>query len=129
MRRRDFIGLLGATAAGWPFSARGREPTPTIGYLGTGSPELDGDRLRVFLQGLGQTGFVEGRNVAIDYRWMQTGQPDGTPALAADLVRRQVAVTVVMGGPDGTRAAKAATTTIPIVFYTGGDPVAFGLVP
>jgi putative ABC transport system substrate-binding protein len=77
---------------------------------------------------LSETGFIEGKNVAIEYRWMQTGYPDGIPALAADLVQRQPAVIVVMGGPDGTRAAKAATSTIPIVFYTGGDPVAFGLV-
>jgi hypothetical protein len=99
---------------------------PVIGFLGSGSAEADADRLRAFLQGLSQTGYVEGKNVAIEYRWMQLSHPDRTPALAADLVGRGVAVIVVMGGPDGTRAAKAATATI--VFYTGGDPVAFGLV-
>src|SRR5215471_10131728 len=118
MRRRNFITLLGGAAA-WPFSARAQQPrTPTIGYLGTGSLEVDGDRLRTFLQGLAETGFVEGKNVAIEYRWMQTGHPEGYPALATDLVGRQVAVIVVMGGPAGTRAAMKATATIPIVFFT-----------
>jgi putative ABC transport system substrate-binding protein len=128
MRRRKFIALLGS-AAMLPVAALAQQPAmPIIGYLGTDSPEADADRLHGVLRGLSETGFVEGRNVGIEYRWMQTGHPDGIPKLAADLVGRQVKVIVVMGGPDGTRAAMAATATIPIVFYTGGDPVAFGLV-
>jgi len=128
MRRREFIAGLG-TAAALPLAAHAQQAKkPIIGYLGTGSPEADADRLRAFQQGLGETGYVEGKNVAIEYRWMEVGRVDRIPALAADLVRRQVAVIVVMGGPDGTWAAKAATATIPIVFFTGGDPVAFGLV-
>jgi len=129
VKRRHFLTLLGGAAAGWPLAARAQQlRTPTVGYLGTGSLEVDGDRLRSFLQGLAETGFVEGKNVAIEYRWMQLGRPEGIPALATDLVGRPVAVIVVMGGPAGTRAAMKATATIPIVFFTGGDPVAFGLV-
>jgi putative tryptophan/tyrosine transport system substrate-binding protein len=111
-----------------PNAGAQQQRVPIIGYLGSGSPEADADRLHAVLQGLSETGFIEGRNVGLEYRWMQTGHPDGIPTLVADLVRRQVGVIVVMGGPDGTRAAMAATATIPIVFYTGGDPVAFGLV-
>jgi putative tryptophan/tyrosine transport system substrate-binding protein len=124
MRRREFIAGLGGAVA-WPLAARAQQPKmPIIGYLGGAEP----DRLRPFRNGLSETGYVEGKNVAIEYRWIELDHLDRIPALAADLVRRQVAVIVVIGGPDGTRAAMAATTTIPIVFFTGGDPIAFGLV-
>jgi putative tryptophan/tyrosine transport system substrate-binding protein len=128
MRRREFIaGMAGAAAS--QVAAWAQHPAlPVIGYLGTGSAEADANRLRAFLQGLSETGYVEGKNVSIEYRWMEVSRPDRIPPLAADLARRQVAVIVVIGGPDGTRAAMAASRTIPIVFFTGGDPVAFGLV-
>jgi putative ABC transport system substrate-binding protein len=129
MNRREFITGLGWAAVASPLGARAQQTkTPIIGYLGTESPEADAVRLRAFRQGLSEIGYVEGRNVAIEYRWMDLGHFDRIPSLAADLVRRQVAVIVVIGGPDGTRAARAATETIPIVFFTGGDPVTFGLV-
>jgi putative ABC transport system substrate-binding protein len=126
MRRREFIaGLGGATA--WPVVARAQQRAmPVIGYLTNGSPELFADRLRAFRQRLSEAGFVEGRNVAIDYRW--AGDEDRLPALAADLVRRQVNVISAFGGINGALAAKAATTTIPIAFGTDFDPIAAGLV-
>jgi putative tryptophan/tyrosine transport system substrate-binding protein len=127
MNRREFIALVGGAATAWPLAARAQKSAiPVIGFLGGGSPDLWADRLRAFRQGLSETGYVEGNNVAIEYRWAQ-GQYDRLPALAADLVRNRI---TVMATPDApaTLAAKAVTTTIPIVFFTAADPVAVGFV-
>ena len=125
MKRREFVaGLVGAAA--WSLAARAQQPAmPVIGFLHTASPGTNVDRLRGFRQGLQQTGHVEGENVAIEYRWADN-QIDRLPALAADLTRRQVAAIVTVAR--GAFAAKAATTTIPIVFAVAGDPVTVGLV-
>jgi putative tryptophan/tyrosine transport system substrate-binding protein len=126
MHRRRFIALLGSAIALPLAGAAQQKPMPVIGYLSTGSPESDDFRLAAFRQGLNETGYVEGQNVAIEYRWAP-GQYDRLPALAADLVRRQVTVIATVGIP-ATFAAKAATSTIPIAFVVGIDPVEFDLI-
>jgi putative ABC transport system substrate-binding protein len=126
MQRREFITLIGGAAATWPMAGRAQPAMPVIGYLSIGTPETLAHFVGAIHQGLKETGYVEGRNLAIEYRWVEN-QYDRLPAMAADLVRRQVAV-IYAQAPPSALAAKAATTTIPIVFTSGGDPVESGLV-
>jgi putative tryptophan/tyrosine transport system substrate-binding protein len=128
MKRREFIMALCGAAVGWPLAARAQPPVmPVVGYLYEGWPEPTAQLLAAFRKGLSETGYVEGRNATIEFRWA-LGQYDRLPELAAELVRRRVAVIVAPGGMPAALAAKAATTTIPIVFGTGGDPERTGLV-
>jgi putative ABC transport system substrate-binding protein len=128
MQRRKFLGILGGTAVAWPLLAKAQQRSmPAIGFLNTASPEPFAEYLKAFHEGLGSTGYAEGRNVAIEYRWAQ-GSRERVKEMAADLVRRRVDVIAATGGSPAALAAKAATTTIPIVFQVGVDPDRIGLV-
>jgi putative ABC transport system substrate-binding protein len=127
MNRRAFISLLGGAAATWPLASRAQQPMPVIGFLHGGDSEQFDHLLVALRRGLAETGYEEGRNIAIEYRWAES-RYDRLPAFAAELVARKVALFITAGGDASASAAKAATTTTPIVFISGGDPVRSGLV-
>jgi putative ABC transport system substrate-binding protein len=128
MKRRDFLRLGGGVALGWPLQAAAQQADlPVIGFLHSGAPEQNVARMNAFRKGLGDAGFVEGRNVTIEYRWA-AGRNEALPELAADLIRRKVLLIATPGSTPAAVAAKAATATIPIVFGVGADPVALGLL-
>ena len=129
MRRREFLGVLGGAAATWPHAARGQQAgTPVIGFLNAQSPEPFAPFVQAYLQGLNELGYTAGRNVAIEYRWAW-GRPGQVRSMATELVERRVSVLVTTGGEEAAVAGKSATSSIPLVFLIGGDPVRVGLVP
>jgi putative ABC transport system substrate-binding protein len=128
MKRRDLIALLGGVAAAWPVAALAQQPLmPVVGFVNSGAAEAFADRTQAFREGLAQVGYVEGRNVTVEYHWLE-GQNDQLPVVMGDLIRRRVAVITTPGDNASTLAAKAATTAIPIVFGVGQDPITLGLV-